>query len=736
MYTGPCKVLHHSSGLLLNSGSSRFSMVVTSLWCQLIFLLNSLVIPPKGQVNKPGCTPNLAECSHYRSKIHIKAGDKLQSPEGKPKSGRIQDKCHGPCISSSNCSQPCAKDFHGEIGFTCNQKEWQKSTETCTSLSVEKLFQDSSVESRLSVAAPSIPLHILDFRAPETIESVAQGIRKNCPLDYACIIDAVKSSETTSGNIAFIVELLKNISTDLSDNVTQEKMKSYSQVANHILDTAAVSNWAFIPNKNASSDLLQSVNLFARQLHIHNKSENIVNELFIQTKGFHLNHNTSEKSFNFSISMNSTTEDILGTVQIPRQELGKLWPNASQAISIAFPTLGSILREAYSQNVSLPRRVNGLVLSVVLPEGLQEIVLTFEKINKTRHARAQCVGWHSKKRRWDEKACKMTQDIRNKVKCRCNYTSAVMSFSILMSPTSKTDEVLEYITCIGLSISILSLVLCLIIEATVWSRVVVTDISYMRHVCIVNIAVSLLTANVCFIIGSNFNSEVQDYNVCVAVTFFSHFFYLSLFFWMLFKALLIIYGILVIFRRMMKSRMMVIGFAIGYGCPLIIAVTTVAITEPKKGYVRLEACWLNWVSTKALLAFAIPALVIVAVNLIVVLVVAVNTQRPSIGSSKSQDVAIIMRITKNVAILTPLLGLTWGFGIATLIEDTPLTFHIIFASLNAFQGFLILLFGTIMDHKIRDALRMRMSSLQGKSRAAENASLSPTNGSKLMNRQG
>lgn len=51
------------------------------------------------------------------------------------------EKCHGPCISSSNCSQPCAKDFRGEIGFTCNQKKWQKSTETCTSLSVEKLFK-------------------------------------------------------------------------------------------------------------------------------------------------------------------------------------------------------------------------------------------------------------------------------------------------------------------------------------------------------------------------------------------------------------------------------------------------------------------------------------------------------------------------------------------------------------------------------------------------------------------
>ncbi|XP_027627877.1 adhesion G protein-coupled receptor F4 [Tupaia chinensis] len=672
------------------------------------------------------------KCSHYKLKLHIKDGYKPQNHERKPRTERLQEKCHGPCISSSNCSQPCAKNFDGEIGFICNQKKWQKSTETCTSLSVKTLFKDLNSVSRLSVAASSIPLAIFDDETPERIDNVAQGIRKNCPLDYACIIDAVKSSEVTSGNIAFIVELLKNISTDLSDNVTREKMKSYSEVANHILDTAAISNWAFIPDKNASSDLLHSVNLFAGQLHIHNESENIVDELFIQTKGFLINRNTSEQRFHISMNMNNTREGILGMIEIPKKELWKLPPNVSQAISIAFPTLGAILKEDHLQNVSLPRPTIGLVLSVVLPDKLKEILLTFEKINKSRNAKAQCIGWHSRKRRWDDKVCKTTLDVMNKVKCRCNYTNVVMSFSILMSPQSVADKVLDYVTCIGLSVSILSLVICLIIEAMVWSRVVLTEISYMRHVCIVNIAVSLLTANVWFIIASNFNRRTRDYNWCVAVTFFTHFFYLSLFFWMLFKALLITYGILVVFRRMMKSRMMTIGFVIGYGCPLVIAVTTVAITEPQKGYVRCEACWLNWKNTKALLAFVIPALVIVAVNLIVVLVVAVNTQKPSIGSSQSQDVAIIMRISKNVAILTPLLGLTWGFGIATLIEGTSLMFHIIFALLNAFQGFFILLFGTIMDQKIRDALRMRMSSLKGKSKAAENASLSPTNGSKLM----
>uniref|UniRef100_A0A8C3WL39 Adhesion G protein-coupled receptor F4 n=1 Tax=Catagonus wagneri TaxID=51154 RepID=A0A8C3WL39_9CETA len=698
------------------------------------FLLTSLISPPKTQAITPGNTPDSGECFHHRSHHHVKDGDKLQGPEGKPRTGRMQDKCHGPCTPASNCSQPCAQHFRGEIGFTCNGTEWQKSAETCTSLSVEMLFQDSNSATRLSVAAPSIPLHILDFQAPEPIKTVAQGIQKKCPLDYTCIVDAVKSSEATSGNIAFIVELLKNISMSLSDNVTREKMKSFSKVANHILQPAVIPNWAFIPDKNAGSDLLRSVNTFAGKLRVPHAAEHIVDELFIQTVGIAVARNSSEGRFRFSTNANNTAEEMLGTIEIPRQELRQLPPNASQAIGLAFPTLGAILKEARWGNASLPRPVNGLVLSVILPERLKQVLLTFEKINGSRKARAQCVGWHSGTRRWDQNVCATTSDVTPRVTCRCNYTNAVMSFSILMSPVSADDRLLDYITCAGLTVSIFSLILCLIVEATVWSRVVGTEISYMRHVCIVNIAVSLLTANVWFILGSTFNKKARDYNWCVAVTFFSHFFYLSLFFWMLFKALLIIYGVLVVFQRMMKPCMMAIGFATGYGCPLVIAVTTVAVTEPGKGYMRHGACWLNWDDTKALLAFAVPVLVIVAVNLVVVLVVAINTQRPSIGSSKSQDVAIIMRISKNVAILTPLLGLTWGFGIATLVKGASLIFHIIFALLNAFQGFFILFFGTIMDHKIRDALKMRMSSLKGRSRVAENASLSPTNGSKLMKR--
>lgn len=137
-------------------------------------------------------------------------------------------------------------------------------------------------------------------------------------------------------------------------------------MANHILHPAVIPNWAFIPDKNASSDLLQSVNLFARRLRLPHEAAHIVDELFIQTKGFPIGHNTSERRFNFSMNVNNTTGNLLGMIEIPRQELWQLPPNASQAISIAFPTLGAILKVIF--HMSPDYVVHPLYLFALLPK--------------------------------------------------------------------------------------------------------------------------------------------------------------------------------------------------------------------------------------------------------------------------------------------------------------------------------------------------------------------------------
>lgn len=219
--------------------------------------------------------------------------------------------------------------------------------------------------------------------------------------------------------------------------------QSYSRIANHILNSSIISNWAFVKDRNAGSILLDSVNLFAGKLLLRNGSESI-QEPFIATKGYSIHRNTSGKSFDFSMEFNSTG-NITGHMVIPEEELLRL-PRASKAISIAFPTLGAILET----NQLDPAFVNGMVLSVSLPEELQNILLTFEKLNKLGQAGAQCVGWHLAERRWDPRACEVRAHNVTTVVCVCAHRHRTYrSFSILMSPAAPRSSVLGYITRVG-----------------------------------------------------------------------------------------------------------------------------------------------------------------------------------------------------------------------------------------------------------------------------------------------
>ncbi|XP_062954382.1 adhesion G-protein coupled receptor F2-like [Cynocephalus volans] len=622
-------------------------------------------------------------------------------------SARPHGVCDGVCIDNSHCSQPCPPDTQGNMGFLCRENKWHKITDTCRTLNAFNIFEadEYSVQS----FGEGIKVHEYSGKS----ETITDRLMQKCPADLSCVIRNIRQSPRIPGNIAVIVQLLHNISTVLLTDVDEAKMQSYSTMANHILNSKSISNWTFIPDRNSGCVLLQSVNSFARKLFIK-KHPIDISDVFIHTMGTIISEDDTGMNFTFSMRVNDSSNEVSGRVLISREELQKV-PSPSQAISIAFPTLGAILEASLLENIT----VNGLVLSVLLPKELRRISLIFEKISQSEERRTQCVGWHSEDSRWDQQACKMIQENSQQAICKCRPSELFTSFSILMSPHTLESPVLIYITYIGLGISICSLVLCLSIEALVWGQVTKTEISYLRHVCIANVAATLLMANVWFIVAPFLSSPRTHHGGCVAATFFVHFFYLAVFFWMLAKALLILYGILIVFHTLSKSVMVACLFSVGYGCPLVIAVITVAATEPGKGYLRADACWLNWDMTKALLAFVIPALAIVVVNLITVTLVIVKTQRAAIGSSMFQEVRAIVRISKNIAILTPVLGLTWGFGIATVITHSSLAFHIIFSLLNAFQGFFILVFGTILDPKIREALKGRVNSAKWISRVSE-----------------
>lgn len=358
---------------------------------------------------------------------------------------------------------------------------------------------------------------------------------------------------------------------------------------------------------------------------------------------------------------------------------------------MTFESMDNVLpaRDKVNSSVTI---INGRVVLVQSSRDVDNVSFTFDVLNDTLSS-PQCVFWNFSLfdglGGWDTEGCELVHNINQTVTCNCNHLT---SYSILMSPFSLRDPVLDFITYIGVGISMASLVICIIIEGVIWRKIQKNNTSYLRHISIVNIAVSLLIANIWFIIGAAISdAEEENTPACTAATFFIHFFYLALFFWMLASALLLLYRTVSVFDDgLSKMAMIAVGFSLGYGAPLIIAVITIAVTAPSKQYIRSTGvCWLNWDESKALLAFVIPALLIVLINLIILLVVLykILRRRALAGAAQAEEKHVLVVIARALAVLTPFFGLTWSLGVGTMVDPHNRGIHITFALFNSLQVF-------------------------------------------------
>ncbi|XP_073530209.1 adhesion G protein-coupled receptor F5 isoform X2 [Phyllobates terribilis] len=526
-----------------------------------------------------------------------------------------------------------------------------------------------------------------------------------------------KQAITTSANdITLVVNLLHRVEAAV-DKVETPVMKDFLQTVNIIVDNSTT--WNQVPNRvQESSNLLQSVENFAEKLSISGPV-NITNSNIQLSGNIISNLNDYTAMFDFS-----HTNNLTGNVLINKTALRDFSEN-STVISVGYATLKDILSSTGNNSSSLGV-INGLVMTTTVTGNYTnfQIGMDFKKSNDTLN-KASCVFWNFNTQDWDSTGCRAKNNSDSTmVTCVCDHLT---SFSILMSydynVTPEEDLILTYISYIGLGISILSLVICIIIEATVWKSVTKNKTSYLRHVCIMNIAVSLLMADIWFIIGSAM-ADYRNVDACVTATFFTHVFYLCTFFWMLTMGLILFYRLMCVFHDLSKTIMMGIAFFLGYGCPIIISVITVAVTQPSKTYTHGKACWLNMKESKAFLAFIIPALTILLINFITLFVVIIKVLRPSVGDKpKKEEKSSLNHIAKCILILTPLLGLTWGFGIGVMISGT-VVIRGIFSALNALQGLFILLFGCLMDKKVRDALLSRFSVSRWSSQQTKTSNLS------------
>ncbi|XP_037586080.1 adhesion G-protein coupled receptor F1 [Cebus imitator] len=583
---------------------------------------------------------------------------------------------------------PCSSGYRGNITGRCQPSGWQVIRETCVLPQLEELKKNFSM--------------IVGNATEAAVSSLVRNL--------SVIIR--QSPSTTVGNLASVVSILGNISSlSLASHfkVSNSTMEDVINIADHILSSASVTSWTVLlqEEKHASSRLLETLENISTLVPPTALPLNLSRK-FINWRGIPVTKSQLKRGYNYQIEMfpPNTSIPIRGHVLIGSDQFQRSLPET--IISMASLTLGNVLPVSKNGNA----QVNGPVIATIIQNySISEVFLIFSKI-ESNLSQPHCVFWDFSHLQWSDAGCHLVNETPDTVMCRCTHLT---SFSMLMSPFVPTTilPVVKCITYVGLGISIGSLILCLIIEALFWKQIKKSQTSHTRHICMVNVALSLLIADVWFIVGATVDTTVNPSGVCTAAVFFTHFFYLSLFFWMLMLGILLAYRIILVFHHMAWPLMMAVGFCLGYGCPLIISVITIAVTQPSNTYQRKDVCWLNWSSgSKPLLAFVIPALAIVAVNFLVVLLVLTKLWRPAVGEKLSQDdKATVIRMGKSLLVLTPLLGLTWGFGIGTIVDSQNPAWHVVFALLNAFQGFFILCFGILLDSKLRQLLFNKLSAL-------------------------
>ncbi|KAM8778755.1 adhesion G protein-coupled receptor F5 isoform 2-T3 [Rhynchonycteris naso] len=594
----------------------------------------------------------------------------------------------------------------GVVTYKCMGSQWRLQRNACISAPINGLLRLAEA----LIKSPSQDKKLLSY-----LRDLSSSTDK--------VADEVSSSPGNLGAIITILDLLSTVPI----HVNSEMMEHVLSTVNVILNKTILSTWEVLQQQqtNHSSQLLDSVERFSRALQSEDHIALSISQMNVQMRSMVITPGTPKpykQTFVFSDS------DLWGNVTIDECHLGSLQPDAS-VVTVAFPTLKSILaQDAQGKNFA-----TSLVMTTTVSHKITtpfRISMTF-KDNSSLGGKPQCVFWNFTLANytggWDSSGCS-TETNGDSVSCTCDHLT---SFSILMSPDSPDPDsllriLLDIISYIGLCFSILSLAACLVVEAVVWKSVTKNRTSYMRHTCIVNIAASLLVADIWFIVASTIRDHhyVLNETACVAATFFIHFFYLSVFFWMLTLGLMLFYRLVFILHEPSKSVQKTIAFSLGYGCPLVISVITVGATQPREVYTRKNACWLNWDDTKALLAFVIPALTIVVVNMTITFVVISKILRPSIGDKPNkQEKSSLFQITKGIGVLTPLLGLTWGFGLATVFQGSNAVFHIVFTLLNAFQGLFILLFGCLWDQKVQEALLKKFSLSRWSSQHSKSTSL-------------
>ncbi|KAM9635498.1 LOW QUALITY PROTEIN: adhesion G-protein coupled receptor F3 [Trichechus inunguis] len=578
---------------------------------------------------------------------------------------------------------PCPMDKIGMTMRSCGLDGVWGLRSSCTDASILAFLH----RARLLRAGQGQPTE----EVPQLLEQLPkQAVGMSSPSDLLALLDTM----------TFLAEVVAEARMQLNHRTLKDLLIGTDKILN--LDTNSLWTPAQTQKSSASSALLLAVETLAHSLCSQD------HPFFFTSSTMQLQSQLLGPTFPADCRISFSTQPPLWA-EISRHSLATLVHSRANIsiTSLVLQKLDYLLSSNYGRGLRDSLYATpGLVLSIsIMADGQAfnqgEVIMDFGDRNGAPH----CVFWDHDLFQgdggWSDEGCQAQAARANSTtQCVCQHLTA---FSILMSRRSVPDSpTLELLSKLSLGASILALLVCLGVYRLVWRVVVRNKVAYFCHAALLNMVLCLLAADTCFLGASLLPPEPHS-PLCLATAFLCHFLYLAAFFWMLVQALVLAHKLLFVFHQLSKHQVFPLMVVLGYLCPPGFAGGALGLYLPWGQYLKEGACWLDE-KGGALYTFMGPVLAIVGMNGLVLAMAVPKLLRPSLSEGPQVEKhQALLGVIKALLFLTPIFGLTWGLGLATLVEVSEVP-HYIFTILNASQGVYILLFGCLMDKKVQEAL--------------------------------
>ncbi|XP_043322862.1 adhesion G protein-coupled receptor E5 isoform X3 [Cervus elaphus] len=291
---------------------------------------------------------------------------------------------------------------------------------------------------------------------------------------------------------------------------------------------------------------------------------------------------------------------------------------------------------------------------------------------------------------WATSGCWKMGSGNGSITCQCSHLS---SFAILMAHYDVEDPKLALITKVGLALSLVCLLLCIL------TFLLVRPIQGSRTTVHLHLCICLFVGSAIFLAGiENEGGEVGTR--CRLVAVLLHYCFLAAFCWMSLEGVELYFLVVRVFQGQdLRKRWLCL---IGYGVPLIIV--GISAGAYSKGYGREKFCWLNF-EGGFLWSFVGPVTFIVLGNAIIfVITVWKLTQKFSEINPDIKKLKKIRVLTITAIAQLFVLGCTWVFGLL-LFDPESWVLSYIFSILNCLQGFFLFVLYCLLNKKVREEYR-------------------------------